>query len=195
MRKIVRWSILVLGLACLVAAGFLFWENQSAEQRAESTSASITQQIQQSLHIQTETPQSQPSAPAATVQIDGEQYLGILSFAQLGLELPVSSMYSDAKLRETPCVYAGNLAENNLIIAAHNYTAHFGTIHQLALGDAVTLLDAAGISHTYVVTEQTLIDGNDVDGLYAGEWDLTLFTCLYGDNTQRVVVRLLGADA
>ncbi len=192
MRRALRQSLLVLGLACLIASGVLYWENQSAEALAETTSSSISQQIQLSLYEQTKSPE--PSPAAATVEIDGEQYVGILFFSQLGLELPISSTYSDAKLRETPCVYAGDITEDTLIIAAHNYTAHFGTIHQLVPGATVTLLDAAGMVHTYTVTEQVQIDGNDVDGLYGGDWDLTLFTCLYGDNTQRVVVRLLRAE-
>ncbi len=199
MTMILRYILLLLGLACVGTSGFLYWENQQVEAQMQAISFSITESVLQSISTEAELTvlsipteadggENVPSIPA--IEVDGDPYLGVLSLPQLGLELPVSLTYSYEKLRETPCLYFGSPAQDNLIIAAHNYKAHFGTIDLLQIGDEILLLDAIGTLHTYTVTEMTTIDETDIDGLFAGDWDLTLFTCLYSDNTQRVVIRL-----
>lgn len=197
MSTILRYTALFLGLACLAASLYLYWESQQEETQAHTASLTIAEQIQQTISAQTEsaaqgltTTSDTATTATATIEVDGQPYLGILSLPQLNLELPVAALYSDAKLRETPCVFTGNLSEGNLVIAAHNYTAHFAAIDQLQPGDEITLLDGSATLHTFSVIGQEIIDGSDVDALYDGDWDLTLFTCLYGDNSKRVVVRL-----
>ena len=48
--------------------------------------------------------------------------------------------------------------------------------------------DAAGEENTYVVREVTRLDGTAVGDMYAGEWDMTLFTCTPGGK-QRLTLR------
>lgn len=201
MRRILSLCVLLLGVGCIATAGFLFWQTQQEEQVALSTSQSVadlfTQQVTlahtDTVSITTPTigasDQTAETVQTPSIEIDGEGYMGLLSIPALDLTLPVSSTWSDAKLLSTPCAFGGSLLDDTLIIAAHNYKAHFGTINQLAFGDQVTLLDATGTLHSYVLVGQEVIDENDLTGLCAGTWDLTLFTCLYGDNTQRVVLR------
>lgn len=194
MKHLIRLCVLIVGIGCLGASAFLFLENQQLESQAQATRVSVTQSLTQTIQAQAEQPiQAQPvqeTPLSTTIELEGQTYLGILSISQLALELPIASTYHESTLKTTPCVYTGSVEQGDLVIAAHNYNAHFGTINQLQPGDTATLTDASGTQHLYSVTAQEIIDGSDVDGLYAGDWDLTLFTCLYGNNTQRVVVRL-----
>lgn len=193
MKRILSICVLVAGIGCMVCAAVLFWQSQSQEQVALQASQSVAEAFAQQVaakQTQDEEIQDVLQNSVPTLEVEGERYMGLLSIPTLDLTLPIASPWSETKLSSTPCAYQGTIQEGNLIIAAHNFTAHFGTIHQLQVGDVATITDGSGQQYQYIVTAQETIDGNDLDGLYAGDWDLTLFTCLYGNNTQRVVVRL-----
>lgn len=124
--------------------------------------------------------------PVKTDGTDG--YLGILSIPAIGLSLPVGTEWNDEAGNISPCRYTGSLAGKDLIIAGHNYVSHFGKLHRLRAGDALTFTDPLGISHTYQVTDVETVWGRDVKRMRSGDWDLTLFTCTYGGRS-RVTVR------
>ncbi len=193
-----RIALVIVGALCLLGAGALLLYTEYSEQEAQQSAATVSAQLGELLVQQaTASPSSTPADTAEeddpqampTIEVLGEHYIGLLSIPQLGLELPVNQSWSDDLLRHTPCVFAGSIATGNLIIVAHNYTAHFGNLPLLSLGDSLSLLDGDGVLHQYTLTATQQVDGNDLEGLLSGTWDLTLVTCLYGDNTQRVVLR------
>ena len=147
-----------------------------------------------------ETPLPEPDIFAeyeetATVQevvywIDSTAYLGVLYIPALGLELPVISDWSYPDLRVAPCRYTGSVEEGDLVIAAHNYGCHFGSISSLSTGDEIIFTDGEGVMRTYSVVNSELIGGRDAASMEGGseEWDITLFTCNLS-GTSRVTVR------
>ena len=96
-------------------------------------------------------------------------------------------------LRQAPCRYAGTLAGDDIIIAAHNYRRHFAALHTLRPGDAVLFTDAAGQTYRYTVDRVETLPETAVEEMRAGEWDLTLFTCTY-DGRARVTVRCIRTE-
>lgn len=202
-NKIFRITCMVLGGLCLLGAGALLVYNYQVESTAQSYSSTVVSQFGTLLSlqltddtttaettVQTLDATSENIEPTiTTLEIQGELYIGLLSIPQLELELPVHETWSYPLLQHTPCVFSGTIADGDLIIAAHNYKAHFGTLNELVLGDIISLLDADGTLYTYQLIASTQISGDELSVLESGEWDLTLFTCLYGDNTQREVYR------
>ena len=87
-----------------------------------------------------------------------------------------------------PCRYTGSAYLDNLILAAHNYSTHFGRLGELTKGDAVIFTDTVGNQFFYQVDEITRLEGTAVEEMEAGEWDLTLFTCTR-DSRSRITVR------
>lgn len=173
-------GVLFVGYSCI-----LFVQNQLDEQNATQYSASVVEQFMDT----TEDEDSHIESTAqgvTTVLIDEELYIGVLEIPSLNLVLPIQSEWSYEKLKNTPCVYINN----PLIIAAHNYDAHFGRINQLVVGDQVSFTDVYYNTTYYRVEEVDMLDGTDVLEMVETEYDLTLFTCNYNNNTQRVVVRL-----
>ena len=116
------------------------------------------------------------------------KYLGSIIIEKLGLELPILNEYSDEHLKEAPCRYVGTFADDNLIIAAHNYKSHFGNLKLLQKGDQISIADVGGNIHKYKVVKLVQLDGTAIDEMTAGAWDLTLFTCNLSGK-QRVTVR------
>ena len=120
--------------------------------------------------------------------IDGKDYIGVLSIPSLGLELPVLSQWNYPDLKKAPCRYAGSLYQDNLIICAHNYDAHFGRLKTLQTGDEVTFVDMDENVVVYKVVEMEILKPTNIEEMEGGDWDLTLFTCTKGGRT-RVTVR------
>lgn len=121
-------------------------------------------------------------------EIDGEWYIGLLSIPSLQIELPIFDHYVYDQLRYTPCRYAGSYLTDNLIIAAHNYSTHFGKIRQLDSGDVVDFTDMAGNVYHYQVMQTEILSDTATAEMETGDWDLTLFTCTLS-GAERVTVR------
>lgn len=118
-----------------------------------------------------------------TQNIDGIDYIGVISIPACGLELPIIREYSESALKTAPCRYFGSV-----VIAGHNYRAHFGSISRLSSGDEIVFTGVEGDVFVYEVVEIEVLPANAIEEMVAGEWDLTLFACNYG-GTQRVTVR------
>ena len=129
-----------------------------------------------------------PEMPMPTVSFDGNDYIGRVDVPSLGLSLPVISEWSYPRLKIAPCRYTGSAYLDNLIIAAHNYSSHFGNLNRLNTGDTVTFTDVDGNQFTYAVSLIEDLPGTDIEEMQSGEWDLTLFTCTLGGRS-RVTVR------
>lgn len=118
-----------------------------------------------------------------------EQALGILELPAWELALPVMDAYSEELLKQYPCRYGAEECRiGQMIIAGHNYKSHFRCLSGMQAGDEVLLTTTDGVRHAYAVLEITEISGDDREALFAGTWDLTLFTCA-GYRKNRVVVR------
>jgi sortase A len=122
------------------------------------------------------------------VLVDGHYYIGVLDMPTLGITLPVQWGWSDSLMDTSPCRYNGTLEDGDLIIMAHNYSTHFGTIFDLAVGDAVSFTDVLGVCTDYEVCGVDIFGRSEISKMYEGDWDLTLFTCV--PNTyNRIAVR------
>jgi sortase A len=216
-RALAALGILSLALAAGLAA-YNLWENHRAGQTAQDVLAALEAEAAQSeaaaaahttksagltvipLAAQDEAvtdaagnAKSATAVPStktdASVSVNGKQYIGVLELPTLGLKLPVNKTLNTGNLKLTPCRYQGSAAGKDLIISAHNYATHFGTLHKLKVGDKVYFTDANNVRYTYKVTKLEELDATDVDKMTQGDWDMTLFTCTVGGKS-RVTVRL-----
>jgi len=196
-------------LALLVSAGILtynIWDDIRAAGSAARLTRILFQQIEENMinydpvvdPLHTGQPEDDlPSEQAQDdntaentplfIEIDGERYIGILIIPAVSLELPVNDSIDDVRLKETPCRYAGSI-NNSLVIAGHNYRKHFNSLSKLVKGDLVTIIDAAGANHLYIVEQIETVNATDIDVMLDSSYALTLFTCNYS-GMARVAVR------
>ncbi len=120
-------------------------------------------------------------------EIDGYAYMGYLSIPQLNLELPVMADWDYSRLKISPCRYSGSIANDDLVIIAHNYTRHFGTLSELSENDKVIFTDMNGTSIEYEVAALDILSSDAVEEITSGDFDLTLFTCTYGGKNRVTV--------
>ena len=194
-----KWSkrFIGIGLLCLLAALCLTAYNLWSDAHAGKAADRVLQQLNrlegdsaQDTHAAEEIPDYilNPRMDMPTQKIDGQNYIGTLQIEALELSLPVISEWSYSRLQIAPCRYAGSVYMDNMVIAAHNYTSHFGRLKELSQGDAVTFTDIDGNIFRYRVTEIETLQPYSVKEMTSGDWDLTLFTCTIGGRT-RVTVR------
>lgn len=189
-----------LGAALVLAALALFLYNQQEAQQAQKeANHQLSLLVEQIGQQETEagddllswTPVeflTEEDKKMTEVIIDGYAYIGYLTIPSLELELPVMSTWSSKQLQKAPCRYTGTVLGRDLVIMAHNFSKHFGTISKMKEGDSVIFTDMDGVVTQYEVVAQDILQPLEVEEMIAGEYDLTLFTCTYGGHS-RVTVR------
>ena len=175
---------LLLTAAALCLAAYNLYEGAKAGNAAADAAGKIDAFIEES----GETCVFDPDMEMPTVQLDGYEYIGILRIQALSLELPVMSEWSYSALKIAPCRYAGSAYSGDLVIAAHNYSSHFGQIKGLSSGDELSFTDADGNVFYYTVAEIETLSPFATEEMTSSGWDLTLFTCTVG-GASRVTVR------
>ena len=186
-----------LGLLLIAAALFLSAYNTMDSRKAGETSQQVIEQMCQTLPTEAAAETEAPAIPEYLLDadrempvqtVDGRDYIGVLTIPSLELELPVISQWDYPALKVAPCRYSGSLYQDNLILCAHNYASHFGKLKNLQPGDTVQFTDMDENVVTFRMVERETLGPTDVEGMEAGDWDLTLFTCTVGGQT-RVTIR------
>lgn len=132
-----------------------------------------------------------PDMEMPAKEIDGYRYIAILEIPSLSRKLPVMEDWDYTRLKVSPCRYSGTIYMHNMVIAGHNYGAHFSPIKWMEAGTVIKLKDMMGNKFRYKVAYSEVIQPKDVDGMTKKkkdeEWDLTLFTCTTGGGSRHAV--------
>lgn len=134
-----------------------------------------------------------PDMDMPEIQVGDYMAIAMIEIPVLELKLPVLSEWDYSRLLVAPCRYVGSAYKNDLVIAAHNYPAHFGNLKYLQHGDEVILTDMDGNEFHYTVDAIDILEPTSIEEMINNDWDLTLFTCTIGGRA-RVTVRLDRAD-
>lgn len=191
-NKMMIWT----GLLLIVVALLLVLYNMYEGFRAGRLASQMTEKLEESIFTGekakegTEVPEYMwnPDMEMPVKIIDGTEYVGVLCIPSLDLVLPVISKWSDSNLKIAPCRYEGSAYKDNLIIAGHNYAAHFGRLGNIREGDTVIFTDMDGNVFTYKMAEWEILKPADIEGMERRDWDLTLFTCTLGGKS-RITIR------
>lgn len=202
MRQLIGRICIFLGIVLLAAALALLCYNTWESRQARETSGSILTAIQHTLEETPKEPSDDsdasygdplpipfdvPVKEMTMVEINGYDYIGTLSIPVLELELPVMSELDYPRLKISPCRQYGSVYTNDLVIAAHNYSTHFGRLNQLRFEDLLTFTDMDGDTHLYRVESVEVLEPTAVDAVRNSPFDLVLYTCTYGGE-KRVAV-------
>ncbi|MCD8082641.1 MAG: sortase [Clostridiales bacterium] len=196
-RKIGTVFMLAGVLLMASAIGLLFY-NRAEDRKAGESVAGVLPQLREEIAARESEAEEnaifalpgEESAPvdAGGCMVDGYEYIGILAIPALGLELPVMADWDYTRLRIAPCRYTGAVETDDLTIAAHNYSLHFGMLINLAGGEEVVFTDMEGNATHYIVAETEILAPTAIEEMTGSGYPLSLFTCTYGGQT-RVTVR------
>ncbi len=185
MKAMTVGIILLAAALCLTLYNYIdsYRAARAADLLAERLAAEIPEDAQPYYLID-------PEIEMPVINIEGKDCIGYIDIPALNISLPVISEWNYPNLKAAPCRYKGSAYLDNMIIAAHNYRTHFGTLESLEAGTAIYFTDADGNRFEYEVSQLQVLDGTAVEEMEEGDWDLTLFTCTIGGR-QRVTVRCI----
>lgn len=195
-KKGSRW--ILLGMAMIIAsilwASYNIYMTDHAGKAAEAAAKQLEETIPTASTDETgeESPDYvlNPNMDMPVKKLNGTIYIGLLEIPDLGLKLPVQKEWSYSNMKISPCRYEGSIYTNDMVICGHNYTRHFRPLFRIQTGTDVYFTDMDGNRFAYQVMEREILNGNDVEDMISGDWDLTLFTC-NSSGTSRVTVRLM----
>lgn len=200
MKRKLGSCLMMVGTVLMIGALSLFLYNQYEQAKAGQAATEVLSKMQSAIGetaADTDaTDESVPVPPAETspvsaqmkeVEIDGYAYIGYLSIPVLEMELPVMSQWDYSRLKIAPCRFTGTTMDDNLVIAGHNYSRHFGPVRDLVEGDSVIFTDMEGVTTAYVVVAKDIVAPTAVEEITACDFDLTLFTCTYGGQSRVAV--------
>lgn len=186
MRKKIGFSLIILGVLCIIFATGLFVYNKIEDVHAGEASEEVLPAIIESMK---NTDVSKNEEMGMTVaMVDGYPYIGFVTLPTLGIELPVMDDWDYVRLKLSPCRYYGSVDSNDFVIAGHNYENHFGRLSELSIGDEVLFTDMNGKTTFYTVGDMETLSPGQTRAMLESDWDLTLYTCTYS-RTARVTVR------
>lgn len=200
-RKIGRLCMVLGAVLILCAAGLLGynrWDAARAEKASQEVLGELEQTMQKTIteHQQeneTAAPQPvlDPTQEMTTVEVEGRDYIGVLSIPAVERELPVMAQWSYAGLKIAPGRYSGTTYGDDLVICGHNYAMHFSPIKWLAIGSSVYFTDADGLRWSYEVESVETLRPTQIEEMTTDtetdNWDLTLFTCTSGGGSRYAV--------
>ena len=189
MKNKIAKIMIITGIVCVVASLSLFIYNRAVSSEAARFASQVVTQLRRSVVPEPDTPQTERDDVPDSVSVSGSDFIGYLSIPSLRLDLPVMSEWSYENLNRSPCRYSGSPATDDFVIAAHNYSSHFGFISSLKVGDTVNFTDVHAKQTDYTVELVDTLSPTAVEDMTSGEYDLTLFTCTYSGQA-RVTVRL-----
>ena len=197
MRKKAGIISILLGVVLMGSALLLFLHNreedQKAEQQARQALGNIKIEIaqhggklQQSMGENNSEDQSEDeqSRDMKVMNVDGYDYIGYLIIEDLQLELPVMAKWDYERLKIAPCRQSGATYTNDLVIAAHNYSSHFGRLTELEEGSTICFTDMDGNQIVYRLVKLDTLQSNEVDKVIGSEYDLVLYTCTFGGSSR-----------
>lgn len=190
--------LIALGVILIAAALLLTAYNLYDQSRADKAASDAVEKICELIpEVETDRNSEDYQTPAYVFNpdmempvkvIDGYSYIGYLEIPNLSLRLPVMSEWSYPNLKKSPCRYVGTAYKSGFVIAAHNYSRHFGGIKNLPQGAEIRFTDMDGNAFKYKVISMEVLDPYDSDEMIEGDWDMTLFTCTIGGKT-RITIR------
>lgn len=195
MKSKIGISLMTAGCLSVAAAVCLVGMNISSDISSTRKSAEVLSRLETEIQKSTQSAvpeENETGESVKTVAVGDNTYAGIISIPAIGIELPVISSWSYDNLDIAPCVYYSDTEK--MVVAAHNYAGHFGSIKELIPGDYIIFTDAGNNVKMYEVTETEVLGSHDVNSMISGDgWNLTLFTCTLS-GTQRVTVRAKKAN-
>ena len=197
MRSKAGLIFMALGLLLLIGAAGLTCYNRWDEARADSVVEETVQALRtQTPDLEVLDPEGElipnyildPEREMPIIQIDGNDYVGYIDIPVLELSLPVMESWSYPNLKISACRYSGSVYHDDMVIAAHNYQKHFGTLKNLVISDEVRFTDGDGNVFIYHVAAMEQLNPTQVEEMTVNDWDLTLFTCTLSGR-QRMTIR------
>ena len=136
----------------------------------------LTEQIQSYLPERTEgDPQDYSDAQMPVLQLQGEEFSGLLEIPDYGVALPVGSSWEREDLSRYPCRFWGSVYDSSLIIGGTGKKGQLDICSRMDLDDKIRITDMTGTQFCYEVVGIDRRNHADMQIFREKQSDLILF--------------------
>ena len=171
-----RRILLVLGCLLILCSIGVLLISQFRAKKAQTDAAKITEEICKIL------PPRHPgvmedfsSMEMPVLQIDGEDFSGLIEIPTFGVTLPIYHNWDSGKVTAYPCRFWGTIYDGSLVVGGADQQGQFDFLDQIELGCMIKVTDMTGAEFTYTVMRVDRSKTAEADVLMDAEADLTLF--------------------
>lgn len=166
----------LLGCVMILFSLALLGYSQFHARMAGRKAAAISETIQDILTVRTTGIMDSYSCMEMPVlQIEDQDFCGLLEIPGYGITLPIYDTWDAAKTNCYPCRFWGSTYDGSLIVGGSDQTGQFDMLDQIQNGCVVSVLDMTGAEFDYTVSWVQRSKEASAQALLEEGWDLTLF--------------------
>lgn len=174
MKKVILRVIMIAGCLLVLLAGILFTVSQIKIKNNKERLQEYVAVINQALPERQEAVLSQKTdSGMPVISVDGNDFLGILSFTENNATFPVCAEWEDVDA--FPCRYEGSLYDNSLIIGTTDQSGQLDFTDEIFVFDELVFTDMLGDCYSFKVADIRYVDSASDEELKKGDYPLTVF--------------------
>lgn len=120
-------------------------------------------------------PEERGNNTMASMEIDGINIVGVLSFPGYGQTLPLAGQWDTGLLSAMPCRFTGSIYDGSLIIGAGDGDTQLSFASWMEVEDEIVLTDMEGGRYTYKVAAIHHAKHATLQKLQEGDYPLTVY--------------------
>lgn len=160
-------------ITCSVAITLLWYTSfDKAGKKAAETVTQLQSMMPTPYHT---VPDDRDNKEMPSVQIDEDDFSGIISFPSVNRSLPICSRWNRETVNTSPCRFSGSIYSKDLIIGGSDNRGQLDFINDINMGDTVTVTDMTGGTYTYRITFVERTKDATRDNLMSFDGDLVIF--------------------
>ena len=164
----------ILGLTLVLISAIVLMGSEFLAIRNQKAAHSLAERLQGAIPAVSEGDPQNYSNPAMPVlQLEGEDYSGLIQVPAFGVCLPLGSDWDSRTVSRYPCRFSGSVYDNSLIVGGSK--DQFDFCSRIDLGDHVTVTDMTGARFSYEVVRIDRRAHAEATVLQEGNFHLTLF--------------------
>lgn len=125
--------------------------------------------------VQNGIPEERTNPAMPVLEIDGNNYAGILEIPAYNTFLPIGGQWDRMKILRYPCIYAGSIFEDNLILGGSDAAGQLDFMKKISNGERIWITDMTGIRMCYEVSSIERTPDVSADHLTGKEEDFVIF--------------------
>ncbi len=169
-------ALLIVGAALVLLSLGILIGSRIFDSIAADNARNLVIQLRQLMPpISDAAPDDRVNMAMASMEVDGENFCGILEIPAYNADLPVCSVWNTGSLSSYPCRFTGSIYDGSLIIGGSDGDGQFDFMKQITGGDLVYLTDMTGGRFRCTVTDVYRTDDVSSEHLMSLEADLVLF--------------------
>lgn len=173
-KKSLRNGCFTLGCILMVGAvALLIWWQVSAGIYADRIGDYLEKITSLIPPPQSAVPEERTDSRMPTLEIGGNDFIGILEFEEAGYSFPVGGDWG--KSDQYPCRYYGSVYDGSLVVGATNQKGQITFAKELSVGNTIYFTDMTGNRYRYLITDIVYRDHADNEVLISDTVDLSLF--------------------